>query len=121
MTTTTDSTPILSRFQAMIAAKAVAGSHCFKQGQKFRVIKDGARLEGLIIFGKTNWSGWSRRLTVGEVLVCNGEENGWDSSTVKLITFNGARVPENARYVTVWPMAGLWSPWPMAGYLELID
>jgi hypothetical protein len=109
----------------------------FKEGARFRVVKEGARLEALVYFGETTWSGWSRPLEVGEVITCTGWQDGFGDGytpitntgagneamvgeTIKpqVANFTGDDVPREARWVAVWPLAGLWKPYPAEGYLE---
>jgi hypothetical protein len=93
----------------------------FKEGRRFRVIREGARLEGLVFFGSTTWSGWTRALEVGEIVTCNGWVDGFNTPGIRVVTFAADRVPDNTEWVSVWPLASLWKPYPAEGYLELIE
>jgi hypothetical protein len=93
----------------------------FVEGARFRVIKPGARLEGMVFFGETTWSGWSRNLEVGEIVTCRGWIPGWQTSDVMVADFTAEKVPDNAKWVSVWPLAGMWKPYPALGYLEALD
>lgn len=100
----------------LLASKAT-----FKEGNRFRVVREGARLEGLVYFGETTWSGWSRNLEVGEIVTCTGWQPAWNAEHVSVANFTAENVPPNARWCSVWPIAGLFLPWPMPGFLEPLD
>lgn len=108
----------LEKYDSVIKARRL-----FTDGQQFRVIADGARMEGMVPYGpadKVVWAGWSRRLLVGEIVVCNGWRLGWDQSTVECANFTANGVPENAGWINIWPQSGMWRPYPMDGFLEPI-
>lgn len=93
----------------------------FREGNRFQVVREGARLEGLVFFGETTWSGWSRNLEVGEIITCTGWQPAWNAEHVSVANFTAENVPPTARWVAVWPLAGLFLPWPMPGFLEPLD
>lgn len=88
-------------------------------GKKFRVVKEGARLEGIVTFGDSAWAGYSKALQVGDEITCNGWRIGMDGQTEEA-NFTADGVPWNALWIQFWPMSGLFRPWPMEGYLEEI-
>jgi hypothetical protein len=91
----------------------------FVQDRRFQVMRPGARLEGILLFGEKHYSGWSRKLWPGEVITCDGWRPGFDN-TAEGVNWTGPRVPENALWVQVWPMQGLFTPWPMDGVLRAL-
>jgi len=94
----------------------------YKEGARFRVMRPGARLEGMVKFGNTGaWSGWGRMLKVGEIVECNGWKNVIGSETVQGANFSARGTPKNATLIQIWPLAGMWRPFPMDGFLELIE
>lgn len=103
------------------AAIILTARKLYVEGASFRVVKEGARLEGLVTFGASAWGGWSRPLRVGEVLLCRGWLPGWGSDSIPHVQFTGKDVPPNADWVHVWPMSGLWRPYPLEGYLEKVE
>ena len=92
----------------------------YPTGQRFRVVKAGARFVGIVSFGASAWAGWSKPLAVGDVITCDGWRPGMDN-TPEAVNFSGGVVPDNALWAQVWPMSGLFRPYPMEGYLEPID
>lgn len=93
----------------------------YTEGARFRVIQEGARFEGMVQFG-SSWSGWTRNLKVGEIVTCLGWRPGWaEAGEFKQPNFTGEKVPDNASYVTIWPKAGLFFPWPFDGFLEPVE
>lgn len=92
----------------------------FVAGRRFKVIKEGARLEGIVTFGDHAWAGYAKTLQVGEIVTCNGWREGM-SGGAEEANFTAAGVPWNALWVQVWPQDGLWRPWPMDGVLEPLD
>lgn len=93
----------------------------YREGRKFRVLRDGARLEGIVTFGTggTAWAGFSRVLKVGDVITCLG----WKpmmGTPQEGVNFESDTTPENAVWSTVWPLNGLFQPFPMEGFLEWV-
>jgi hypothetical protein len=104
-----------------IQKKRQAGAmEVYYTGARFRVIKEGARFEGIVTWGEKHYAGWSRPLEVGEIIECNGWREGLAGGGFMEANFTAERVPDNARWVQVWPQASLWRPWPLDGYLEPI-
>lgn len=91
----------------------------YAEGDKFRVLKDGGRFEGLLLFGEQNVSGWSRNIKAGEILTCLGwREVHALGVNMAGIMWTGMKVPENAVVMQFWPFESLFRPIPMASYLE---
>lgn len=91
----------------------------YAEGDKFRVLKDGGRFEGLLLFGEQNISGWSRNIKAGEVITCLGwREADALGTTIAGVMWTGAKVPENAVVMQFWPFESLFRPIPMSSYLE---
>lgn len=95
----------------------------YKAGMRFRVIKAGGRLQGLVPWeGQSNaWGGWTRVLHVGDVITCTGSRMGWGSDSVYSVQWED---PEGkACYVDFHPMkGGMWGGLPPAdGYLERVE
>lgn len=89
----------------------------FVPGARFRVAKEGARIEALVFFGDTNWAGWSRNLQVGEVVELTDWRQGWNTEAL-VPQFHANKLPRDARWVTIAPKAGLFRSEPMMGFLE---
>lgn len=98
------------------------GSLCdqYVAGARFRVVREGARLEGIQLFGEKAWAGFAKDLSVGDVVICNGWRTGMDGET-REVNFTAQGVPWAAQWVQVWPQAGLWKPWPLPGTLEPVE
>ncbi|MET0886198.1 MAG: hypothetical protein ABWX92_07080 [Mycetocola sp.] len=89
----------------------------YQQDRKFRVVKQGARLEGIVHFGSGNaWAGFSRHLKVGDVVTCTGWKPGMGTPS-EVVNFDCATSPEDVIWSMMWPMQGLFTPYPMDGYL----
>lgn len=93
----------------------------YAEGDKYRVLKDGGRFEGLLLFGELNISGWSRNIKAGEIITCLGwREVHALGVDMRGIMWSGVKVPENAVVMQFWPFESLFRPIPMASYLERI-
>lgn len=99
-----------------------ANRDVYVAGRQFRVLRPGARLEGILVFGSGLISGWSRPLLQGEVITCAGWRPGMivepGLTPQPEVNWDHRFLPANAQWCQVWPMAGLFLPWPMPGYLE---
>lgn len=91
----------------------------YREGRRFRVVKEGARLEGIVTFGTggTSWAGFSRHLKVGELVQCLGWKPMMGTPSEGAM-FESDSTPPNAVWSMVWPMNGLFQPFPMDGYLQ---
>lgn len=85
--------------------------------RKFVVIREGARFEGIVQHGEKFWSGWSRKLHLGEVITCEGWKPGMDTPQ-EGVNWTAPRVPEGILWCQVWPINGLFTPWPLPGFLR---
>lgn len=91
----------------------------YAEGRQFRVIKEGARFEGLLLFGEASMSGWSRTINPGEILTCLGwKEVDVFGAHVAGVMWTGPKVPDNAMVMQIWPFESLFRPYPMTGVLE---
>lgn len=86
--------------------------------RKFVVIREGARFEGILEHGKF-WSGWSRSLQLGEVITCEGWKRGLETDQ-EGVNWTAKRVPDELLWCQVWPINGLFTPWPLPGYLKAL-
>jgi hypothetical protein len=89
------------------------------EGRKFRVMKEGARFEGLLLHGEQTISGWSRRISQGEVLTCLG----WKTvdafgAAFRGVMWTGLKVPDSAIVMQIWPFESIFRPYPLAGLLR---
>lgn len=99
----------------------ISARSIYRTGRQFRVMREGARLEGIVQYGERTWAGYSKRLEVGDILTCNGWRAGMGNPGVEEANFTMEGVPWEALWVQVWPQASLWRPWPMEGYLTPLD
>ena len=91
----------------------------YAEGRQFRVIKEGARFEGLLLFGEQSMSGWSRTIKPGEIVTCLGwREIEVFGTHVAGVMWTGPSVPDNAMVMQIWPFESLFRPFPMTGVLE---
>lgn len=91
----------------------------FKPGAKFRVLKEGTSLTGMVSTGPYAWKGWGRQLAVGEILTCRGYCPGFGSDPIQEVMFDDAAArAAHASCVTF--SASSWGT-PLAGYLELVE
>lgn len=91
----------------------------YAAGRQFRVIREGARFEGLLLFGEASMSGWSRTIKPGEILTCLGwQEVDVFGTHIAGVMWTGMKVPDNAMVMQVWPFESLFRPYPMTGVLE---
>jgi hypothetical protein len=91
----------------------------WKAGARYRVIKPGARLDGLkpLPEHRSAWQGWSRPLKVGEIITCTGLAMGWGSDSVPLVQWSEPGVS----YVEFYPATGtMWTSEPDPSFLELV-
>lgn len=94
-------------------------SELYVEGRQFRVVKEGARFEGLLLFGEASLSGWSRKILKGELVTCLGwQEIDVFGTHIAGIMWNGPKVPENAMVMQIWPFESLFRPYPLTGFLE---
>lgn len=94
-------------------------SELYVEGRRFRVIKEGARFEGLLLFGEASMSGWSRKILSGELVTCLGwQEIDVFGTHIAGIMWTGSKVPDNAMVMQIWPFESLFRPFPMTGVLE---
>jgi hypothetical protein len=93
----------------------------YVNGRKFIVVRPGARLEGLLSFGPSAWAGYQRELEVGEVITCLGWKLGYGTESVMVTNWTAESVPDNVEWLQVWPVAGMWRPYPADGYLAWVE
>ena len=94
-------------------------SELYVEGRQFRVVKEGARFEGLLLFGEASMSGWSRKILRGELVTCLGwQEIDVFGTHIAGIMWTGSKVPDNAMVMQIWPFESLFRPFPMTGVLE---
>lgn len=87
-------------------------------GSQYRVLKDGARFEGLLLFGEQSISGWSREIKQGEILTCLGWKEAHVFGTdIAGVMWTGVKVPDNAMVMQIWPFESLFRPIPLKGLL----
>lgn len=112
-------------FNHELAAEAIRVIHesprkVYVQDRRFQVVRWGARFEGIVQFGENAWAGWSRPLELGEVITCDGWKPGMGGGP-EGVNWTAPRVPEGILWCQVWPMHGLFTPWPMEGFLRPLD
>lgn len=89
----------------------------YAAGKRFRVAKEGARLEGIRKFGKIR-AGYAESLDVGDELVSTGWRESLGGGGYMEANFATETSPTDCLWLQFWPMESLWSPWPMTGWLE---
>ena len=95
------------------------------EGQEFRVVKDGAFLDGMVPTHPSAFSGWKYDLPVGAVITCLGYRRGWGSDPgpdiVQWSCHESKRV--HASFVEFRPQGGktIYDSRPMDGYLEKVE
>lgn len=95
----------------------------FPKGAKFRVVKDGARLSGMVPFAGGAYQGWGHVLAVGDVIESRGFGPGWGSDPGYGVHWTCEAVREaRASFVEFKPSgSGNWfTYWPAAGWLEQV-
>lgn len=90
----------------------------YPEGAVFRVVAEGARLNGLTPM-RGGHRGWSRPLEVGTEIVCTGVRWGWGSDPGLQVEFKCDE--PGVSYVTFWPAAyGAMMSYPAPGSLERV-
>jgi hypothetical protein len=96
----------------------------YPKGQRFRVIKAGGSLSGMMpMAGHSNaYQGWGQDLAVGEIITCLGYGPGWGSDPGYGIHFTTDKVrQDHVSFAEFRPMAGgAFDYHPADGYLEKI-
>lgn len=89
----------------------------FKAGQKWRVIRSGAKLFGMKPAGPYAQQGWSMDLDVGTVLTCDGEKwtFGDGVPVIKWLDAEGNWLASDCEFRPA--VGGVWSTAPADGYL----
>jgi hypothetical protein len=101
----------------MTGARAV-----WTEGSQWRVIREGARLSGMVSGGPGWMRGWGRPLVVGEVVTCVGFKMGWGSDSIPEAMFSTPdSIEARASFVNINPQVGMWQPYPQDGYLERVE
>jgi hypothetical protein len=91
----------------------------YKKGQRYRVIREGARLRGMQPVGPHTQQGWRRELEVGDVITCLGTSMTFGDGVpaVKWGDEDGAWLANDCIFSPA--SGGLWGGQPPAdGYLE---
>jgi hypothetical protein len=93
----------------------------FKEGQKWRVIKAGAQLQGMQPVDRYAQQGWSMKLAVGTVLTCAGSKwtFGDGVPVIKWLDENGNYLANDCEFHPA--VGGMWASAPADGYLELVS
>lgn len=93
----------------------------FKEGQKWRVISEGASLWGMQPDGPYAQRGWGMALPVGTILTCGGVHwtHGDGVPIVKWRDAEGNWLANDCEFKP--SVGGMWSSAPQDGYLELVE
>lgn len=102
------------------AAPAEDAKVRYAAGKQFRVTKPGARLEGIVQFGKVR-AGYAESLDVGDIITSTGWRESMAGGGFMESNFATENSPTNALWLQFWPFQGLWAPWPLDGWLEPYD
>ena len=105
------------RVQHAVEALHVSPREVYVEGGRYQVRSSIARLEGIRLFGDKHWAGWSRPLVMGEVLICDGWKPCMDTDA-EGVNWRGPRIPDDLLWCQVWPIQGLFTPWPMDGIMK---
>lgn len=94
--------------------------HPFKRGERYRVIKPGARLTGMQPI-RGGFQGWGQELPVGTILTCDGESwtFGDGVPVIKWTDENGRYIANDCEFRP--SVGGMWNLKPDASYLELVS
>lgn len=95
----------------------------FKKGQKFRVIKAGAKISGMVPIAPWTQQGFRRELEVGDVLTCRGSSMTAGDG-VPAIKWADEKDDWICNDPLFYPQLdnGMWTgQYPARGYLEPID
>lgn len=95
----------------------------YKPGGKFRVIAEGATLNGWAPHPTGGHVGWRQELHVGDVITCTGFGPGWGGDPGYGVEFTSEQsTAARASHCDVFPSSGsVFRFHPAAGYLEPID
>lgn len=94
----------------------------FKQGTRWRVVREGARLWGMVPIAPYAQQGWQRQLRVGDVLTCGGMGMtfGDGVNAIKWLGENGEWLANDCLFEPV--KGGMWGGQvPGDGYLERLE
>jgi len=105
----------------MSSTETVAPRQLYTEGRKFRVIREGARLSGLVPSGPSAHRGYGFDLHVGDVITCTGWSMGWGSDSIPCTHWTAEGIDPSAQFVDFRPTAGLWQPYPADGFVEPIE
>lgn len=90
---------------------------------KFRVVREGAHLDGRVSIGMSAFQGWRQDLHVGDVVTCTGFGRGFGGDPGYGVEFTSEQsTAARASHCDVFPSSGsVFRFHPAAGYLEPID
>lgn len=96
------------------------------KGRAFRVIKEGAYLDGLTLVPDVHYTahqGWRHHLAVGDVITSLGVTPGWGSDPGYGVHWTcDAVVKDGVSHAEFKPSAGnIWSFHPVDGFLEPVE
>lgn len=95
----------------------------YAPGRRFRVIAEGAQLEGMVPepdYRGSAWRGWQQSLEPGDVVTCTGFGAGWGGDPGYGVEFTSDQAEaERAGNCEIRPMAGgIFNYRPAPGVLE---
>lgn len=94
----------------------------FTQGRRFRVVKDGAALTGMVAAGVGMWRPLRMELPVGSIITCLGRAMSWGSDGVPVIVWgdqDGVAFAPDAEFS---PRVGdLWVSVPDPDFLNVLE
>lgn len=93
----------------------------FRKGQKWRVVRAGARVSGMKPIAPYAQQGWGADLPVGTVLTCAGRSMtfGDGAPVIKWQDANGKWLANDCTFSP--SEGGMWGSAPADGYLQLIE
>lgn len=92
----------------------------YTPGRRFRVIREGASLAGMVSERPFSSQGWSQQLPVGTVITCTGFGPGWGSDPGYGVEWASDEATRAGAFSLEFrPGAGgIWNQHPAPGYLE---
>lgn len=101
--------------------EVVAAPVTFTKGKRYRVIKNGARITGMVSLGYGAFTGFSCKLPIGTIITCSGSSMSFGDGVplVKWTDEKGNFICNDAEFSP--SVGGMWNRQPDSSYLEVCD